>query len=650
MLVGPALLAHIGGRPYFALEVLDAALAGDWLRVGGPLPPPRSIEHILDSKLAKLSESCLDLVRLAAVAAPDLTPALVESVLSVNPIQLCAPLAELEAANVLRGLDFVHELMRSAALRLVPEALQSRLHELVAQHLESADAPAAEVARHWLAAGMWERCAHAFSVAAMDARRVNRLKEAAEFSRLSADGYQRVGNSELAIAAALQAMMSMGFGESPAAGLVFADALRIPCRTQVPAARLELIRGWALYYAGRYDLAAEKGAAILAMPGASDATVRIDASSLRAGAAGYIGAASESAILLSEVEALTALAKDEEVISRFRGTVATVALQSNRLDDARSATILFLAAPDVRRNADAGIHGLNNLCSIEMRRGNLEDALGMAERVHEQASGRDQAEYLVIHSQLNLGLIHSGLGNYRSAMLHLESALARLEATRTPARMFHAAGNGLGYLWIALGQYGRARLQLVEEPALPAERAYRVYARALLARAQGEDDSDLLSEAAGLASSDSWDVVRLGAETALVRHRLTGLPMLERYRELEQEARSRGFMGEAIRALSECVAAAVELGEVERCRADLPGLEKDALAYRDWTLYMPEVLHRCARGWQALGDESAAGRCMTAARSWVAQVARTHVPNPFVATFRYRQRQNLALARDRIGL
>ena len=114
----PQLMQHTGGNPLFLLETLIALFG----RPGtGPpqldgaapqLPAPASIGRLIAQHLARLSPAALKLARVAAVAGPDFNAALATRVLGLAALEIADSWQALEAAGVLRGPAFAHDLVR----------------------------------------------------------------------------------------------------------------------------------------------------------------------------------------------------------------------------------------------------------------------------------------------------------------------------------------------------------------------------------------------------------------------------------------------------------------------------------------------------------------------------------------------------------
>lgn len=150
-----ALHARVGGNPAFVLESVKAlwlsGLAG-W-QPGQPLVVPATLLESLRQRLAQLSGEALQLAQLAAVAGDDFSLPLAASALGRPALALAPLFAELEAAQLLDGIRFSHDLVAEAARTALPTALVAPLHQLVAEHLRSQRGAAARIAWHLQQAG-----------------------------------------------------------------------------------------------------------------------------------------------------------------------------------------------------------------------------------------------------------------------------------------------------------------------------------------------------------------------------------------------------------------------------------------------------------------------------------------------------------------
>ncbi|WP_147372759.1 tetratricopeptide repeat protein, partial [Calidithermus terrae] len=122
----------------------------------------------------------LNLARAAAVAGTAFDLRLAAAVLERPPLELAAAHAELEAAQVLRGSAFTHDLVHEAVLAGTPPAVRQVLHGRTAQHLEAAGANPALVGQHWLEAGEGDKAARWLIQAAFEASALGLYKEVIE--------------------------------------------------------------------------------------------------------------------------------------------------------------------------------------------------------------------------------------------------------------------------------------------------------------------------------------------------------------------------------------------------------------------------------------------------------------------------------------
>ncbi|MFT3666782.1 ATP-binding protein [Piscinibacter sp.] len=198
-LAGAALAAplarHTGGNPQFILETLRALLLEDPARVlrGAALPVPAGVGMLIERRLARLSPAAVRLARVAAVASGDFGAELAARVLGRDALDLADAWAELEAAQVLAGAGFAHDLVHEAVRKGVPAAVAALLHAGVARALEEGGGAAASIARHWLAANQAQRAIAPLREAAEQARAASRLQDAAALYETLAELHERHG-------------------------------------------------------------------------------------------------------------------------------------------------------------------------------------------------------------------------------------------------------------------------------------------------------------------------------------------------------------------------------------------------------------------------------------------------------------------------
>lgn len=143
------------------------------------------------------------------MAGVDFSPELAAHVLETTPLELLEPWAELEAAQLLRGHAFVHDLLYEATLSGVPVSIKTYLHQQIALYLESKQADPARIASHWLE-GEPSRAIPFLIQAARRAEDSYQLVEAAHFYQRAVELAEQQGESQqvFALLEALSEVMS----------------------------------------------------------------------------------------------------------------------------------------------------------------------------------------------------------------------------------------------------------------------------------------------------------------------------------------------------------------------------------------------------------------------------------------------------------
>lgn len=194
---------HTGGNPLFVLETLRALPSLDRPPAAWPVAP--TVLRLIQLRLARLSPAAVQVARCMAVLGQDAAPSLVARVLGQRPLQLADAWAELEAAQVVSGDRFAHDLIAQAARDTLPDAIARLLHGEIAALLEHDGGEPVRVAEHWLAAGMPLNAAPLLLRAGRHAAALGRLQEAARLCEHGADILQRQGRRREAFDAWLRA-------------------------------------------------------------------------------------------------------------------------------------------------------------------------------------------------------------------------------------------------------------------------------------------------------------------------------------------------------------------------------------------------------------------------------------------------------------
>ncbi len=167
-----------GGNPLYALETIRDLLEQNNLQTNlEPLPLPKVVQHITAQRLARRSVDAQRIAQVAAIAGEDFTLELAAFVLENKPLELEAPLEELEQAQIMHGERFQHDLLLEAVRAGISSSIKRFLHRKCAALLEGHGDPA-RVAQHWLEAGEYDRAVPAMIVAAEAAQGMGRNTEA----------------------------------------------------------------------------------------------------------------------------------------------------------------------------------------------------------------------------------------------------------------------------------------------------------------------------------------------------------------------------------------------------------------------------------------------------------------------------------------
>ncbi|WP_412027541.1 BTAD domain-containing putative transcriptional regulator [Deinococcus yunweiensis] len=203
-------LAHYsGGSPLFLLEIVKHLIEsgtftqGDLSRVA--LPITARVGEVISRRLARLSSPALQAARAAAVLQSDFDVELVAEVLGAPLLDTAVAWEELEAAGVVRGQGFWHDLVYETVSAHVPTSVRALLHRAAARALERTGRDSARVANHWQEGGKPEQAAPAFLRAAQDARDRYQLTETVQYYARAGAAFEALGRASEAAAARAQA-------------------------------------------------------------------------------------------------------------------------------------------------------------------------------------------------------------------------------------------------------------------------------------------------------------------------------------------------------------------------------------------------------------------------------------------------------------
>jgi DNA-binding SARP family transcriptional activator len=580
-----ALHAQVGGNPAFVLESLKSLWldgVGAW-RPGQPLPLPATLIDTLRRRLLRLPEAALQVAQLASIAQTDFSPGLAAAALGRPPLALAPVFAELEAAQVFQGRAFSHDLVAEAVRATVPAALVPPLHQLVADHLIAAAAPAAPAARiahHLAQAGAASAAAPWWLRAAEQARHRWQMVEAARSYESAAQALAAAGED-----AALQREL----GAMPAAAAVRAwrEAARCWSRADRDAAgAAALDRADALAHTERDRLlndstriALQVNARQLAQ---SVQTARRLAQALSGTGQHLLGGAElgeaarfvcaavpyglpvdEALALCGAVQAAVAAAGRTALVNLHSG-IGSALHWDARLREADERLTAALAEADEEVDAAVRIYLGNRLARVRHSLGDLDRALdvglatlALAERTHAGVGARTDLMHI-------LGLMRIGHGQPAAGLAMLRDAVALQD---DEVSLADAADLAVAHL--AVGQLdgaGRwlARTGLTGGTAFALHDLGALIARARVATARGASAAEALQGLLGVLSNGVPVGPSLLLRAVLLRWHAPAEGEID---ALLAELQARGMKGLLRCALGGAARIALERGDQARAAA-----------------------------------------------------------------------------------
>ncbi len=657
-----ALLRHTGGNPQFVLETVKALLlAGEGQSADraqdfavGNLPLPRTVGRLIHQRLRQLSPAALKLARLAAVAGQDLSPALAAHVLGQGLLDLADPWAELEAAGVLRGNAFAHDLVSEGTLDTMPQVLAATLHDAVAQWLTAHQGEPARIAAHLRAANRDRDAVPWLMQAAAHASTRIQLRDAALFCEEAAAICQRLGDAagELdALEAAVDALFDVDLGDRMLALLVRLETLPLP-----DAARARALRSVAAVRHFRLEdtAAIEQGHQALQMAVATQQPAL--EFRIRYGLVQVLSHQRR----LTECEALMApirawVQREGQAVERLQLACMEgwVLLAAEQFEPARDAWLAVeRQAADLQRPREQAM-ALNHLQVCLSLMGRFADGhqAGLAEQeiVQRHRLGGTRNIYL----DLNLSISSLLLGRYQESMAALDRAQSHGVLDHATLHLRRAS------LYLQMGQLARClvELQPLLDGQVPAQAAVRFNANLLQLRwlmsqdgALTQTRQDALDHALAQAGELALVTQRTDhrARLALLQGRLgQGEPARLLLLQALEVAQGHGMRGIEAAAQACLARALAEQGEPEAARQAIHA----ALALREAGHVldlMPGVeLDLIAVELLAPTDPTRSATLLAQAVAWIHQTAATEVPEAFRHGFLHQHpvhRRLLALA------
>lgn len=638
------LLKHTGGNPLFALETLkDRVLQGD---ANSPrLPQPATVGALIERRLKTLSPAAVALARVAAIAGVDFDVPMAEAVLKTPALALADAWAELEAAQVLTGGSFAHDLVFDAVLRGVPQEIARHVHEAVAEELARRAAEPARIAVHWQRAQRWTEAGRQFQAAASRARTAGRLSDTSDLWSEAAACYGAAGDRAARWACEAKGVEALAVASGPAAAIAVADRLLAEAQDERERIQAMARCGHAQLLAGNWQQAAMHAAdAVRSAEQIGEPGLGLDAACVHATALSRLGQPVEAARHLVGLRETFARLGSPSQRLEYSGALSFAHHVADRLPECIAALHESVAvAREIGDLSEVATY-LNNLAAVEATAGRAEKALAMARNswsLSEQIGlGRGTHSSMTLS---NIGLMATQVGEYRLALEALESG-AEL-AVGLGTTWAATAENHLATLWLLLGQWHRAEPLLAKEGMDhgPATRCRRSTLRARLRRLRGSVPLDrvaaeLREDRARLkGQAPARTLFGLALELSRVVGADEGLTLV---REVRAQATAIGHLGVALHArMRETdLLLASDKRTAERLGRELEASDPDV---SPTDAYVPELWWIAARA--ALASPARAARLAERGVQWMQNVLDHHLDPAFHAAFMQRNPVNRAL-------
>ncbi|WP_019587609.1 ATP-binding protein [Deinococcus apachensis] len=415
--LGPQLARFTGGNPFFVLETVKHMLEAP--SQDGALPVAARVSQLIADRLARLSPAALGAARAAAVLQSDVRIELVAAVLGAPLLEVAAAWEELEAAQIMTGERFSHDLVQETVLAGMPAAVRRLLNRSAARVLPGEGASPARVAHHWREGGDPRAAAPLLERAASEALGRLRPLEAVELFRQAAELYGASGETAAEFEALAQAAESPWRAEQVDLLEPVMARLAVLAQTGGERARLHAWRAARLMGQGQPAAAEQAAREGLALPGVHPPGVRAALLRELLQAQAQLGR-EEARATLREVLTQGETLHDERERMLGEAAVGGALLRLGQLEQAephlRRAAAAFKRQGDAYRTAWA-LHGL--ALSLQYGRGGVVAAI----QVREDLAVRLERAHAPTLERANLTEISGAflaLRDYRSALAWLD--------------------------------------------------------------------------------------------------------------------------------------------------------------------------------------------------------------------------------------
>jgi tetratricopeptide (TPR) repeat protein len=642
--LAPQLLQRTGGNPLFVLETLKQAWVDDRIRElaqGGQLPRPLSVGQLMDRRVAQLSAPAVALARVASIAGVDFSLDLAEQVLDTRAMNLVNALNELEAAQVLKGLQFAHDLIFDAVLASVPPSVARHTHARTAAFMSQRQAEPARIAEHWLQAGQPLDALPWLKSAAAAAKRAGRGRERAEFLLRAADVEERFGTPAAAFDLAIQVLHDElhSFVADPMSVVATLQRLASTDRQRALASGAQ---AWRLNRDWRQDEARPHAMQSLMFAERSGELALINDARHQLAVTDAMGGHNERALPWFEKVNESVKASGDPAPEDFYANYAMTLDNLGRVreswtgwravlaEEARAGCVTPISLSNAAINRQIGGQGaVSRQLSLDSLAAHAQSETTLPERVP-PALILARTEQLLGHWQRALRLLHG------------------LDPADVAQNKFYVWSHRLRQAesWLDLGQFARAIAELVDLGSQP-EVFYKfsVTAHCELARARrwaGLPLGDCLDQASALRPPGSAAELRLRIPREML-HVCPASDVLAGTEPVLSEAQALGLDGivmtgwwlRAARLRDVAPDQAAEAAE----RALLLAVDRDA-----YGLYKPELWWHAALALQSAGNPARAAGVVRQAAAWVHdRVKEGDVPPEFIDSFLHRNPINREL-------
>lgn len=632
--LAPGLLRYTGGNPLFALETVRHLHQTGQLSHGWPgrLPSTGRVKELTQRRLQKLSKPALNLAQAAAVLQSDFGFELVCETLGASPLEMTEAWQELEAAQIMSGERFSHDLLFEAVQQSTPQAVQRWLHRAAAGALERQRANPARVARHWLDGNEALKAAPWLIQAAQAARSTYDLQKAADFYGQAAQIYRQNGQRDLDFASSLDRLEAL-FETEDQTGVD--EALeQLSGLAATPRQKAQVLDAQARYHIARGQKTEGERAARAGLEwvrGRGERQLELNLLNHLGTVLWLENRLPEAEGAFREILELTQSLGQDSFIAEAHTNLAVILDHLERHPEALGH---HLKAQDLWEN----LGNKPNLLTVLSNRAVSQSEMGL---VREAVRTLEEAEVLAEETDERLrasmyvlgmmGVCHADLCHYGRALEYLRQA--HLSATAQGSWHAGTLLKNLAWVYLDLGQHGLAQRYLEEALALPNQtpqtRGNMYLTQARLLRELGQPDNVALAEAEALITESGR---KLALGQLWVQQSYTGEVALERSQQALRLAQEYQLGGLQVAAHTRCAAALLSQRQPQQALEHSQQAVGLLSTYDTTHFYRGEVLWTHYQALRTSGEAST-GAHLESTWSWLNQTAEGQVPVEYRLSF-----------------